>query len=240
MGFVALQSFLLLREDEKDFIRLIKKERPRGKWLPDAEDDHYTFLGEIPWSDTFSRSAITSIDFVIRNKRIRAVPSDPHFALNVILDFGTSKHTIRSPKGPVFERVNVYRKIPVYLPVRQKSFAPHAGVESAGCLVPAKEIAELFGLWVGLPNCNFRDQTGNICSIVTRDGTLGDYESHLYLKQDLVDRLLSSQELSLVWVVWGERQHLTSHFAPTNTPSHGYRVFQQAYRYRDGSIVQIK
>jgi hypothetical protein len=234
IGFVALQSFLLLKEDEEEFVRLIGKEKPRGRWLPEEEEDHYTFLGEVPWCDTFPNSLIDSVDFVVGKTRVRVAPNDPRYTLRFILDFGGSKRTIEPQERPEFEEVNVSRKVPVYIPVRKNGFSTTGAISRGSGNVPTKEFAELFRLWVNLPAWDMCDQNGRICSILTEEGGLGDFESHLYLRQELIDQLLSSQALSLVWVAWGERQHFSSRHAMTTAPSHGYRYFQQVYLYRGG------
>ena len=47
------------------------------------------------------------------------------------------------------------------------------------------------------------DDSGKQCTIVTDGGGFADHERHFFLRQELVDDLLSSQELALLWVVWG-------------------------------------
>jgi hypothetical protein len=240
IGFVSLRSVLLLKEDEDEFVRRVSREKPGERRLPDEEEDHYTFLGEVPWCDTFLPSTIDSVNFVVGKTKVKVAPNDPRYTLRLILDIGGSKRTIEPPKRPEFEEVDVFRKVPVYLPVRKNGFSTTGAIKRGGGNVPTKEIAELFGLWVNLPAWDMCDQTGRICSILTEEGSLGDYESHLYLRQELVDRILSSQALSLVWVAWGERQHFSSRYGMMTARSLGYQYFQQVYRYRDGRVQRVK
>ena len=78
------------------------------------------------------------------------------------------------------------------------------------------------------------DQSGRLCTITTAEGEYSEYERHLFFRKDLIDEFLTSQNLALVWVVWGERQHFGERNASTDAPSHGYKYFQQVYRYRNG------
>lgn len=240
IGFVMIQSFLLLDEDVEEFIRLIKKETPRGKWLPESAQDHYTFAGEIPWCDTFPHNELSTVDFITGKVKVKGSPNDPRYSLRIILDFGDSKQTVESEKPPEFEEINKYRRIVVYVPIRENSFSSGGGIERPSGVVPAKELADHFGLWPRLPSWEMHDQSGRRCSIVLSDGKFFDYERHLFLRKELIDNLLSSQKLALVWVAWGERQHFNQRHAMTNAQSHGYRYFQQVYRYtRQGHVKSV-
>jgi hypothetical protein len=239
MGFAALQSFILLEEDLEEFVSLISKEQPRGKWLPEEEEDHYTFAGEVPWCDTFSHNCLETVDFVTGTTTVKVSASDPRYNLRVFLDFGNSRRTIEPPKRPKFEQVNVYKKIPVYVPIRRNGLSVSGSAGRTSCTVPAKELAELFRLWLNVPSWNMYDESGKACSIVTAAGELRDYESLLYFRKGLIDELLSSQNLALVWVVWGERQHFGERHGMTTAPSAGYKYFRQVYRYSGGLVEKV-
>jgi hypothetical protein len=238
-GFVRLQSFLLLKEDLNEFIGLLRCEPPRGKWLPDASEDHYTFAGEVPWCDTFPRNELQTVDFVTGKTRVKVDPNDPRYKWRFVMKVGDSERALGPSELPEFEEVNLYRKIPVYVPIRNNSFTPSGAVQRTSCIVPTKELADLFHLWLDLPSWNLHDQSGRSCSVVATAGSLGDYEQYLFFRKELVDKLLSSQNLALVWAVWGERQHFGGRHAMTNAPSHGYRYFQQVYRYRHGRPERV-
>ena len=203
-------------------------------------EDHYTFAGEIPWCDTFSHNWLNTVDFVTGTTKVRVSANSPRYRLRVILDSGFPRSTVGLPKRPEFELVNIYKKIPVYVPIRKNSFSVNGSAGRTSCIVPAKELADLFGLWLKLPSWNMYDRSGRICSVVTAEGGLADYESHLFFRQELIDELLSSQNLALVWVVWGERQHLGERHATTTAPHAGYKYFQQVYRYNSGQVSRVK
>jgi hypothetical protein len=105
--------------------------------------------------------------------------------------------------------------------------------------VPGKYLAKHFGLWLDLPTWDMRDKDGTLCSIATTAGESSEYEHLLFLKQDLLDGLLASQQLALCWDVWGERQHFGERHTKTNSPSHGYEFFRQIYRYSDRKITKL-
>ena len=125
----------------------------------------------------------------------------------------------------------------VYIPIRRSSFSSNEGIERPSCVVPTKELSKYFRLWLNLPRCDMYDDSGKQCTIVTDAGEFANHERHFFLRQGLVDKLLSSHKLTLQWVVWGERQHFVS-YATTDAPSAGYKYFRQIYRYKQRGQIQ--
>ena len=230
-GFVKLQSFLLLKEDASEFVRLMKGESPGGNRLPDVEEDDLIFAGEVPWCDTFPHNELRTIDFVVGKARVKVSTKDPRYNLRVALMLGRSAQLLGPGKPPRFEEVNVYKRIPVYVPVRRNRFSSSAGIERPSCLVPAKVLTDFLGLWLGLPAWNMYDQSGRLCTIATAEGTAPGYEQYLFIKQDLIDAFLAKQNLAIVWIAWGERQHYPLRQASADVNSPGYKYFHQVYRY---------
>lgn len=236
VGFVFLRSVILLEEDVAEFVRLLKKEPPRGRLLPDVREDHYTFAGEIPWCDTFHHNELETVDFAVGKVEVPVSPDDPRH-IRIILDFGDVQETIGPREVPKFENVVVYRRIPVYIPVRQTSFPSNGKIERTSCVVPAKELAELFHLWLNLPTWDMYDESGQQCSIATaqEEGRFFNYERQLFFRREMIDKLFASQKLALVWVVWGERQHRSER----RDESWGYKNFHQVYRYVHGQAKRV-
>lgn len=237
-GFMTFQTFLILQDDVSDFVRLIRNQEPRGKWLPDAMDDHTVFAGEIPWSHMFRPDTLDTIDFVTGTVRKKVSKNDPRYNLTFVVDFEETKHVIGPTEPPAFEEVSVYKRIPVYIPVRGSSFSTHGPIERPTIHVPGKYIAQHFGLWLDLPTGVMRGASGNPCSISTAAGKFSDYERYLFIKKELIDQLLTSQQLTLFWFVRGERQHWGErHFRSTAT-SHGYKDYHQLYQYVQGKPLR--
>jgi hypothetical protein len=230
-GFVKLQCFLLLKEDASDFVRLMKGQSPEAYRLPDVEEDDLIFAGEVPWCDTFPHNDINTVDFVTGKTRIVVSTEDPRYSLRVAQSLGSAAPSAGRDKSPKFEQVNVYKKIPVYVPVRRNRFSSSAGVERPSCLVPAKVLTDCFRLWPDLPTWNMYDKSGRLCSIATAEGSGPDYEQYLFIKQDLIDVFLAKQNLALVWVAWGERQHYPLRRTTAQSNYAGYKYFHQVYRY---------
>ncbi|HEY2168392.1 MAG TPA: hypothetical protein VGJ30_02115, partial [Candidatus Angelobacter sp.] len=233
IGFVIMDAFFVLADDVSELVRLVKAYPPRGRLLPESGEDHYTFAGEIPWCDTFPQDELCTIDFVVGSVNKRIPKNDPRFKYRFILNFGDSEEVIEHPKQ-YFEKGNVLRRIPIYLPVRESRFSSEGNLERPSGEVPGKHLAKQFGLWLDLPNWDMGNQDGELSSITTSEGNYDDYEHHLFLKKGLVDALLASQRLSLLWDIWGERQHYAERHSMSSTPSQGYEFFRQIYRYTRG------
>jgi hypothetical protein len=146
--------------------------------------------------------------------------------------------TLHEQEGPGFEVVNVYGSIPVYAPVHRNCLTSAAGIDRPSAVVPSKEFVNEFKLWVDLPSWNMRNENGLLPSVYLDAGNTGNSEHHLFLRQELIERLLSSQELSVVWIVWGERQHYSEDRSKLKK-SPGYQYFRQVFRYRNGSAIRV-
>lgn len=238
-GFVKLQSFVLSNANLETFIRLIGKERARGRWMPDIPTDNRTFMGEVPWCSTFPYSEWENVDFVVGKKRVRIKPDDPRrvFA-NSFAEFSWREGA--TSRLPTFEMVNIVEEVPVYIPARMNNFATNPGSEHQAGAVPAKEWMEFFGLRLDLPSWNSRDDNDKLHSITTYRGDFPNGEHYLYFLKKSADDLLEAKNLALAWVIWGERQHYSERHSSGSKQSHGYKYFQRAYVYRNGRIKLLK
>ena len=211
IGTVRVECLLLLKEDETEFRRLIRRMSPEGGGgIPNMNEDRTAFAGEIAWCDTVAHNELHTLSFVVGQRQVKVSHEDPWNLFRVL-------ESAEAESKPTFEKVKVYKSIPVYSPVRRNSFSTDATLERASCVVPAKEFVQEFKLWLDLPTWNMRDESGALSSSAFDTGGLVDAESYLFLRQELIDRLLSSQKLSLVWIVWGERQHYSENRSTMET-----------------------
>jgi hypothetical protein len=231
VGSVMIRSLLMLQEDVNEFTRLIKKDSNKSWSRSESGQEDDAFAGEIPWCDTFHHTELSTLDFEIGKVKVPISQTDLRYRLSVVFDIGGVKHTVQPSKAPEFEEIPKYRKIVTYLPFRHNSFSSAAGIERPSADVPSKELAEHFSLWLNLPSWHMLDGAGRQCTIYLSDGEYFDTENYLFIRKDLIDSFLSSQKLSLVWVVRGERQHFTRRDATPSHPSQGHRYFHQAYLY---------
>jgi hypothetical protein len=136
----------------------------------------------------------------------------------------------------------VFKRIPVFVPVRENKWEGEHGEENPGrnVIVPAREIAEMFGLSILLPDCSMQDRNGVVASAFSRHGDLWvEGHSLCYLRKDIVDGFLKRKRMNLVWAFWGEREmQLESHeyHDPKIKYEHYRKSFRRIYWYSDGKI----
>jgi len=237
-SFVRIRAFLLLQEDVERFIHLARKEPLSRNLLPGWAEDHLTFAGEIPWSDLFADDELRTVDFVIGKYQRKVAEDDPRFNLRFILHFGDEKRVLGSER-PTHETVEILERFPIYLPLRENQFSSEGNLKRSSGEVPGKYLASHFRLWLDLPNWDMRNEQGKLCSVATSSGEYPDYEHHMFLRQELVDELLQTQKLGLLWDIWGERQHYPERNFASGVPLQRYEFFRQMYQYSAGRAERV-
>jgi hypothetical protein len=80
--FAFVRSFLVANKEAKAFATYLAKQPLGGRWLPEKPQSYYTFVGEIPWCDTFPRTESTDVKFVIKEQKVKVKRKRPFFFLN--------------------------------------------------------------------------------------------------------------------------------------------------------------
>lgn len=162
---------------------------PGNNAIPDGQEDHYTYAGEIPWSARFGVALRT--------------PS------------GKAERDIRE----AFESHDGVRWVPgvkVEIPVSDFAWESyHSEVNQAGRIeVPAPALCERLGLVNHQGEWDLYDSAGSVASLYRESKSESDtYSSHLvYLRADLMSRYLRQTRQTLMWFNWGERgfEHRTT------------------------------
>jgi hypothetical protein len=101
-------------------------------------------------------------------------------------------------------------QVEVFLPVRTYSWESYHSVENQlrNVEFPSKEIGEELDLYVQIPGITMaRNGEDRVAVLPIRWGEeFGNYESMLFMRQDLLDVYLKRQDLVLTLFVWGERR----------------------------------
>jgi hypothetical protein len=103
--------------------------------------------------------------------------------------------------------------------------------------VLSKELCEILHLNSRPQTFDLYDETNRRASITLKWGE-DWHSSHklIYLRKDLLDRLLQKEKLDLIWGIWGERRFKSRHnyglqeFAKDHE---GYKVFQEVLSYKE-------
>jgi hypothetical protein len=215
--------------------RLLTKQRLGGLRLPDNPEDYYTFAGEIPWCETFSKNGFTELELVAGHKKKR-IPELRFYRKTKRLDDGETK-ALFAKLGPALEKRDrdmavreilesegvtlreikrwsahgetIYKKLPVLLPVRENNWESYHSGANPGqhAIIPAREISETFGLSIRLPQWDMHDFKGETASISVKWGDLWRTGHNLcYLHKNILDQFLKKKQMRLIWAFWGERE----------------------------------
>jgi hypothetical protein len=180
--FSFLRGIIARRKDTQNIIATFEeKEYPGNREIPEPLDDHYTFAGEIPWSNRFASE--------LRD------------------DSGSAKRDERS----AFEHHDGRRWVsgpPVEVPAFNTCWESyHSELNQVGAVtVLAPAISEELRLSNRRGEWDLYDQNGRLASIGRAFKQNNDsFDSHLlYLRADLMAKYLADKR-DLVWLVWGER-----------------------------------
>lgn len=215
--FSFLKGFLLSEQRIKTFISLFKSGNPlHGSSSLKIPEDHYTFAGEVPWCNSFSKNGIDTLEY----------------------------SSIKAPKSDIWGYPIKDKSISVLVPVRYNSWEFYHSMVNPGqsVEVPAREISEEFGLWIKLPKWDMYDKEGKIASISTDWGeSFKNHQTFVYLRKDLFDEYLKKHGMKIVWIVWGEREIRSDErwdYEKKGFPA--YRKFYKVYTYERGKAKLVK
>jgi hypothetical protein len=233
--FGFLRSFLVPEDRAAEFERLLAKQPLGGRWLKDNPRVIYTFAGEAPWCETYPSLPAQPMEFVVREKTVKArrkracyyldgklVHSLPanhvgavHFALpwmrSMMGNFTEEeigRMVLRNRFMEVEEVVQKKRAFRVAFPVMEFGWeGRNVFNESVHGASLAKSIARDLGL-VHLP------QTHDMQTMAGERATVGTrlkyservVQTAFFIREDLLRTYLARRRLRLVWAVWGERE----------------------------------
>jgi hypothetical protein len=80
--FAFVRSFLVAKNEGKEFARFLAKQSLSGRWLPEKPRSYCTFVGEVPWCDTFSATETTVIQFLVKERKVKVKRKRPFFFLD--------------------------------------------------------------------------------------------------------------------------------------------------------------
>jgi hypothetical protein len=138
----------------------------------------------------------------VGRRRVRAERID----VSVFL-FGDRVTRLSSPPKdwhhePIFEEIDVEPA------VQSSAFDVRSPLMRHSGTIPSKQICEHANLWLNLPGWDTYDGQGKRISVNTSTGAFGSLEKSVYMRLDVLERCLKDKGLTLIWIVWGERQRL--------------------------------
>jgi hypothetical protein len=238
--FTFIRSFLVKAEEADEFTERLKNQDLGNRWLPEIPESHFTYAGEIPWSEMFPENEWDELNFVIKEEAVKVPKVELVFLRegkplrdDEVLKFleeiapllnGTNEKAFNSElrrrrikiSEVTVEHEEIRKETKSFkalIPVRDQSWQGYETVVTGGARahVLAKQLSESLRLRPRPQTFDLFDKSGSRASILLEHGKfLKDHQRFTFLRSDLLDEYLKSEGLQIVWAVWGERQYSVS------------------------------
>lgn len=227
-GFAFLRAYFIEDHELEKARQLLRADMARSSWLPALPAARGYFAGEFPWRPDFPYSIPESFQVPVGKKRV--LNEEPR----IILQIGN--HTVNSSahRRRKWRYEAVHEAFGLESPAQESTFSGHTALERAGGTIPSKQLCERFGLWLRLPSWDMHDESGRRVSVTTNLGGIANNETTVYMRQELLKTYLAENGLTLVWIVWGERQRLR-----TSGMDADYKQYKQLYWWHDGAVREL-
>lgn len=243
--FTFARGFFITKDKKRELLKALRiLAYPGNNRLPDAEDDYYTFAGEIPWRETYPHQQYKKqIEVPTGEKNI--VREKIETTQKVLeIDYGDKK--VRFPvyseenikKGFIEREEEKILSFDVEVSVRNFCWESGRSIVNPGhgAYILTKEICEFLNLTSRPQTFDMYDGKNKIASIIRSFGDLW-HNGHklIYIRQDLLNNYLKKKELDLIWVIWGERRFCSKddkelrEFAKKNK---SYQVYKEFLAYK--------
>jgi hypothetical protein len=235
--FTFIRSFLVKTTEADEFVERLKHQDLSNRWLPEIPESHYTYAGEIPWSDMFPNNEWVEFEFVIKEETVRVPKVEPVFLQDgkplpddEVLTFlqeiapllegddeGPFNAALRRRNIEIVEttveREEIKKETKSFralIPVRDQSWEGYETVVAGGARahVLARQLSDALGLKPRPQTFDLFDEDGKRASILVEHGkALKGHLRFTFIRGDLLDKYLNKEALQIVWAVWGERRH---------------------------------
>lgn len=127
----------------------------------------------------------------------------------------------------------------VIIPISTLNWSSRESIVNPGisAYVLSKELCQVIGLSSRPQTFDLYDKAGRRASITLKWGdNLHTFHKLVYIRKDLIDRLLQDKGLDLIWGIWGERRYRDKGNAGLREftkKHHSYKIFQIVVTYRN-------
>jgi hypothetical protein len=143
---------------------------------------------------------------------------------------------IRRFKTETSQKTKEYK---VIIPISTISWGSNESIVNPGisAYVLSKELCQVLELSARPQTYDLYDKTGRRASITLKWGDdLHNFHKLIYIREDLLNKILQDKGLDLIWGIWGERRYRDKENAGLHefAKSHqSYKVFQRVDTYRN-------
>jgi len=209
-----ITGILLKKENEgrlKEF--LLKTPFPGNDNIPSLRESPYLFTGELGWRERINlkRDDHGYLRIYRGDKKVKLSKREKRFYnIRIILDGLDIKQNTAEP--PQYRTESIYEKVPVRLLARWFSSKDYSRLgrddDGAGMYVPSKEIMIGYKLYYKPASFIFLNSESQPVSIsFVRGDQYGTHENLLYLRKDLIDKIVKKSGKRFYLLTWGERRY---------------------------------
>jgi hypothetical protein len=228
-GFVRIRAFFLRNADVPRLRRILQSTNVEFETVRDTQDLSGFFAGEMWWRDDIPYASAERIRRIIGKHKI-PLPAFPRFEIKS----GEETIHVVQQHGPQWHDQPIYESVEVVPLAQYNGFSARSTLERSKGLVPTRQLVEYSDLRLFLPSWNTIDSTGRFTSIATAIPGLGNSESTLSVRADILRKYMLHTHSRLMWVVSGERQRLTE-----SGMNAAYQQYDQVFLWEGKSIKKI-
>jgi hypothetical protein len=225
-GFVRIRAFFVRSADLTKLRKLLQSSDVEFEMARNTQEISGFFAGEFSWRNDIPYAFAESIRRVVRKQKI----SLPTFTFVVQM----GEKTTRVGPGPSWGYQPIYESIDAVPLAQHNGFSARTTLKRPEGLVPSRQLFEYSDLRLSLPSWNTRDSSGRLASISTRVPGLGNSESALFLRADILRKYMARTRARLIWVVSGERQRLTD-----SGMNAAYQQYDQVFLWEGNDIKNL-
>lgn len=228
--FLFVRSFLVSTKEKDEILDFLSKQDMSGGWLPNKLDFSQTFFAEVPWSSAFPEISTCDLSFVTgENVVTRERPK-----VEIVRNEQTISIITHDEMEKYEEVEREYKTFKAIMPVcslRQDVTDGEVGNASSLTKTLTADL-ELIGQPQSFDLYTKCGKKAN--HYVSHKGKgYKDRHSMYYLKKDLLDNFMEKNQMSLIWIVWGERNYSFTwpQLQDDSLPSPRYAVFSFIKEY---------
>lgn len=200
--FIFIRALFVKNRNLDEVLRRLEKQDFRGRWLPETKENHYCFAGEMYHCKGAVYDNYRKLSFVEEIKKYTVKKGEPEYYPN----FNFDTFEMEYPEEVEVTK-EIKKKFKVLIPVMEYAFSSESITNFSGHrTVISKELFEELELINEPDSFNLKDSNNRVASQEVRyNEDPDDRHNFVYLRKDLLDNFLASNNYTLIWGVWGER-----------------------------------
>jgi hypothetical protein len=225
-GFVRIRAFFVSSADLAKLRRILRSRDVQFDTGRDMQSISGFFAGESCWRDDVPYATAESIRRVVGKRRIRMPAFGP-----IVIQLGEKTIRMGQP-SPRWHDEPLYQGVELTPLAQRNTFEERTTLDRPSGLIPIRQLIEYSDLHLSLPLWNTHDSKGQLISIASWIPGIGNSESALFLRANMLREFMARTRSRIVWVVMGERQRLTE-----SGMNAAYQQYDQLFLW-DGSRIK--